>query len=177
MRSVDCFLGLPFDIGSYSLQLLMVAQCTVLVPDELVFQLGETHIYNNHLEQVKTQIQRDPRLLPQIIINPEIIQLKGARRKDFETCLSVPGIRARVERWQKVKIKYYDLNFCEYVELFKNFEARVVQHELDHLDGIEFYDRISKDELKKIIGSIEKLRRGEIPKLDYKITHFTKNKK
>ncbi len=111
-----------------------------------------------------------------VFINPKIILFKGARRKDFESCLSVPGITARVERWQKIKIKYYDLDFNEHIELFKSFEARVIQHELDHLDGIQFYDRISKVELEKIIGSIEGLRRGEVPKLDYKIKCFTKTK-
>ncbi len=72
MRSVDCFLGLPFDIASYALLLTMVAQITGLVPHELVFQLGDTHIYNNHLEQVKTQLKRVPRLSPLVYLNPGI---------------------------------------------------------------------------------------------------------
>lgn len=102
-------------------------------------------------------------------INPKIILFKGARRKDFEGCLSVPKLTARVERYQKIRVKYYDLDFNEHVEAFKNFEARVIQHEYDHLDGIEFYDRISKEELNKIIGGIERLRKGEIPALEYEV--------
>lgn len=106
-------------------------------------------------------------------INPKIILFKGARRKDFEGCLSVPKITARVERYQKIRVKYYDTDFNEHVEGFKNFEARVIQHEYDHLSGIEFYDRISKVEYEKIIGGIERLRKGDLPSLEYEVKNVT----
>ena len=112
-----------------------------------------------------------------VFINPELITLKGSRKMDWEGCLSVPKVGARVERWQKVRIKYYDTDFNEHIEMFKNFEARVIQHEFDHLSGIEFYDKIRKEELEKIIWNIEELRRGKFPDLSYEIeTHKKLNR-
>ncbi len=72
MRSIDLFLGLPFDIADYALITQMVAQVTDLIPDELVFFLGDTHIYINHLEQVKLQVTREPRELPKLMLSPGI---------------------------------------------------------------------------------------------------------
>lgn len=72
MRSVDCFLGLPFDIIDYSLLTMMVAQITDLEPHELIFYLGDTHIYKNHIEQVKLQLTREPKPLPKVILNPDV---------------------------------------------------------------------------------------------------------
>ena len=72
MRSVDCFLGLPFDIVDYALLTMMVAQVTDLVPNELIFYLGDTHIYKNHMEQVKLQLTREPKLLPKVMLSPGI---------------------------------------------------------------------------------------------------------
>ncbi len=109
-----------------------------------------------------------------VFINPKIILFKGARRKDFESCLSVPKISARVERYQKIRVRYRDIDFNEHVEGFKNFEARVIQHEYDHLNGIQFYDRISKVEYERIIGRIEDLRGGELPSLEYEVKHQTR---
>jgi thymidylate synthase len=72
MRSVDCFLGLPFDIVDYALLTKMVAQVTDLVPNELIFYLGDTHVYKNHLEQVKLQLTREPKPLPKVMLSPGI---------------------------------------------------------------------------------------------------------
>ncbi|MBX4180577.1 MAG: thymidylate synthase, partial ['Prunus persica' phytoplasma PP2] len=71
-RSGDVFLGIPFNIASYSLLLMMVAQVTNLQPYEFIHTLGDAHIYSNHLAQVQTQIQRTPNKLPQMILNPDI---------------------------------------------------------------------------------------------------------
>ncbi len=71
-RSADIFLGLPFNIASYSLLLSMVAQECELIPFEFVHTLGDAHIYLNHIEQVKTQIKRKPKKLPQLKLNPTI---------------------------------------------------------------------------------------------------------
>ncbi len=72
MRSVDCFLGLPFNIVDYALLTQMVAQVTDLVPNELIFYLGDAHIYKNHIEQVKLQLTREPKPLPKVMLSPGI---------------------------------------------------------------------------------------------------------
>ncbi len=107
--------------------------------------------------------------IPEVaFINPTIIKMKGAQRKATESCLSVPQAHGRVSRYQKVKIKYYDINFKEQIGTFREFEARIIQHEYDHLDGIEFYDRVEKHEFtNKLKRQIEALRKGEFPFMNY----------
>ena len=74
-RSADVFLGLPFNIASYSLLTMMIAQVTGLKPGEFVHTLGDAHIYLNHIEQVKLQLTREPRKLPVLKLNPEITDI------------------------------------------------------------------------------------------------------
>jgi thymidylate synthase len=82
-RSADIFLGVPFNIASYSLLTLMVAQATGLGPGDFVHTLGDAHIYLNHLEQVKLQLTRTPYKLPEMILNPSVNDIFKFRFDDF----------------------------------------------------------------------------------------------
>jgi thymidylate synthase len=82
-RSADIFLGVPFNIASYALLTLMVAQVTGLKPGEFVHTLGDAHIYSNHLEQAHIQLGRQPRPLPTMHINPAVTDIFGFNYSDF----------------------------------------------------------------------------------------------
>jgi len=82
-RSCDIFLGVPFNIASYALLTLMVAQATELKPGEFIHTLGDAHIYLNHIDQVKLQLTREPYRLPKITINPAVSDITKFRYEDF----------------------------------------------------------------------------------------------
>ena len=97
-RSADVFLGVPFNIASYSLLTMMIAQVVGLEPGDFVHTFGDVHIYLNHLEQVETQLSREPFPLPEMEINPEIRNLFDFRYEDFQLAgyQCHPAIRAPI---------------------------------------------------------------------------------
>src|SRR5262249_54831857 len=97
-RSADVFLGVPFNIASYALLTLMVAQVTKLAPGDFVHTLGDAHLYNNHLEQAREQLSRAPRPLPRMRLDPSVRDLFAFRYEHFklEGYDPHPHIRAEV---------------------------------------------------------------------------------
>jgi thymidylate synthase len=98
VRSNDVFLGMPFNIASYSLLVMMVAQVCNLKPGELVYTTGDTHIYQNHFEQIKLQLTREPKKLPTMNINPNVKSIFDFKYEDFtlEGYDPHPPIKGRV---------------------------------------------------------------------------------
>jgi len=97
-RSADIFLGVPFNIASYALLTMMVAQVTGLEAGDFVHTLGDAHLYSNHMEQAREQLKREPRALPVMKLNPSVRRLEDFRYEDFELIGYAPhaAIRAPV---------------------------------------------------------------------------------
>jgi thymidylate synthase len=97
-RSADLFLGVPFNIASYAALTLMVAQVTGLKPGEFILTLGDAHLYLNHLDQARTQLERAPRPFPRMMLNPAVKELLDFRYEDFtlESYDPHPAIKAPI---------------------------------------------------------------------------------
>ena len=97
-RSADIFLGIPFNIASYALLTIMIAQVCNLIPGDFVHTLGDAHLYSNHIEQAREQLSRKPRPLPTITLNPDIEDILDFRFEDFtlENYEPYPAIKAPV---------------------------------------------------------------------------------
>lgn len=97
-RSADIFLGVPFNIASYALLNMMIAQVCDYEPGDFIHTFGDAHIYNNHIEQVELQLTREPRKLPTIKINPEVKDIFGFKFEDFslENYDPYPHIKGKV---------------------------------------------------------------------------------
>jgi thymidylate synthase len=97
-RSADLFLGVPFNIASYALLTMMIAQVCDLQPGEFVHTFGDLHLYSNHIEQANLQLTREPRALPTMKLNPEIKDIHDFKFEDFELVGydPHPGIKAPI---------------------------------------------------------------------------------
>lgn len=97
-RSADAFLGVPFNIASYSLLTMMIAQVCHLKPKEFIHTFGDLHLYSNHIEQARLQLTREPYSLPQMLLNPSVERLEDFRYEDFQLVnyQAHPHIKAEV---------------------------------------------------------------------------------
>ncbi|MBK7095478.1 MAG: peptide deformylase [Saprospiraceae bacterium] len=125
-------------------------------------QIGQSiRIFVVDTVQVKDEL-KIPNPIKKAFINPVIIEEWGKLWSYEEGCLSFPDINASVERPENVRIKYFDENFIEHVEVFNGFNARVIQHEYDHLDGILFVEKFKPLKRRLLDKRLEKIKKGEI---------------
>ena len=104
----------------------------------------------------------------QAFINAEILSETGDEWKYEEGCLSIPNIREDVERKPVIKIKYFDENWNEHIETYDGINARVIQHEYDHIEGILFTDKISPLKKRLLQRKLDKITKGKV-RIDYKM--------
>lgn len=106
--------------------------------------------------------------IKKVFINAEMIEEEGELWAYEEGCLSIPHIRADVERQKRIKIKYYDESFNEYIEDFDGINARVVQHEYDHIEGKLFTEKLKPLKKKMLNRKLDQIKKGKV-KADYRL--------
>lgn len=109
--------------------------------------------------------------LKKVFINAEILEEGGSLWDYEEGCLSIPTIRGDVTRHQKLRLRYQDENFQEFVEYFDEVNARVIQHEYDHIEGKLFVEKLKPLKKRRIQRKLEEIKRGEV-ECDYKVRAF-----
>jgi peptide deformylase len=119
-------------------------------------------------EQIEKEENPDHVGFKKVFINAHKIDEVGEKWSYEEGCLSIPNIRGEVMRQPLLKIRYWDENFVEHVEEFDGINARVIQHEYDHIDGVLFTDRLSPVKRTLIRNKLENIRRGKV-NADYKM--------
>ncbi|MFN8296451.1 MAG: peptide deformylase [Chitinophagales bacterium] len=111
--------------------------------------------------------------IKKVFINPTILNEEGEEWKYEEGCLSIPAIREDVFRKPTIKIRYQDENFNEFTEEFDEINARVIQHEYDHIEGILFVDKLKPLKRKLLLPKLNKIMRGEVD-VDYRVKAYKK---
>ena len=111
--------------------------------------------------------------IKKVFINPTIFEESGEEWKYEEGCLSIPGIREDVFREPVVKIHYFDEQFNEFTETFDDINARVIQHEYDHIEGVLFTDKLKPLKRKLLLPKLTKISRGEVD-VDYRVRVYKK---
>ena len=106
--------------------------------------------------------------IKKVFINAEILEEEGDLWSYEEGCLSIPHIRAEVERQKRIKIKYYDESFNEYIEEYDGINARVIQHEYDHIEGKLFTEKLKPLKKKMLNRKLEQIKKGKV-KADYRL--------
>lgn len=111
--------------------------------------------------------------IKKVFINATILEETGTEWKYEEGCLSIPGIREDVYRNANTKIHYFDENFNEFTESYDDINARVIQHEYDHIEGILFTDKLKPLKRKLLLSKLNKISRGEVD-VDYRVKAYKK---
>lgn len=111
--------------------------------------------------------------IKKVFINATILEETGTEWKYEEGCLSIPGIREDVYRNANIKIHYFDENFNEFTESYDDINARVIQHEYDHIEGILFTDKLKPLKRKLLLSKLNKISRGEVD-VDYRVKAYKK---
>lgn len=123
--------------------------------------------------QLQEKRKTDFNGIKKVFINPTILEETGEEWKYEEGCLSIPGIREDVFREPVVKIHYFDEHFNEFTETFDDINARVIQHEYDHIEGVLFTDKLKPLKRKLLLPKLTKISRGEVD-VDYRVRVYKK---
>ena len=104
-----------------------------------------------------------------VFINPKILEETGEEWAFEEGCLSIPNVREDVSRNEKVRIRYFDIDWNEHEEEFDGLKARIIQHEYDHIEGILFTDHLTPFKRRMLKGKLQNISKGKM-KVDYRVT-------